>query len=248
MFPYLYVFFSTLSQEISGIIAYTLTITVDMARGMIAIGHISIPYTHISIKRSELLKWAYWTQNLWQLHPMQNNQPDLKLSFSLLGLTPSESIPTHIAGFCHHKWAKSCDFLCCIKLFSPALTVFATTPACWSLILAVWLWSQCWGVGLKEGWHLPQVEPSQKLLARKEQPHETGNKFASAFKEYLVEWGLLKYSETLSLYQFLYLFLWSHSFPQMPSCSHNRSESTLHCGSEAQRIWLYFFWLPVQQL
>lgn len=83
-----------------------------MAMSMIAIGY----HSHISIKYAELLKWAYWTQNLWQVHPMQNNQPDLKLSFSLLGLTSSEITSAQIAGFCHRKWANSCDSFCCINL------------------------------------------------------------------------------------------------------------------------------------
>lgn len=86
------------------------------------------------------------------------------------------------------------------KPFPPALTVFATTPAGWALILPMDLKGM---LGCRAGGglaflltELPQVKTSQSLLARKEQPHETGSKSASAFKEYWVECRLLRYSET----------------------------------------------------
>lgn len=146
-------------------------------------------YTHISNKLSEVLKWICSAQTLWQRYP---NQLDLKLCFSPFGLTPQEFIPTHIAGFYHHKWVKFCVSSCltfslqlqfCVCLHT---SVLGTDSSDGSKGHAM-VWGTC-RTSLPAAF-TTSVKPSQGLLARKEQL--LGNKLASAFK---IELGLLRYS------------------------------------------------------
>lgn len=178
------------------------------------------------------------------MYPMQNNQPDPKLYYSLFDLTPWESIPTHTASFCHHKWAKLCDSFCCVSLFPPALTLCLPPPGMLGIDSSYGSEDNTgvWGMYLLLT-YLPRAKSSQSPLARKEQPHKTGKQACFYFQGMI---GGIWAFEVLNLPNSLFLFSWSHSFLYMPECPPKRREvygSTLRCSSEPWRIrpWVRCF-------
>lgn len=157
-------------------------------------------HTHISIKLTELFKWMRSNQTLWQWHP---NQPDLKLCFYPFGLTLQGFIPTHTAGFYHHKLVKS-RVSSCINLSPPASTLcfpphqYAGIPV---MALKATLWHGAHGGLALPAAFTTSVKLSQGLLARKERLQREQACFC--FQGRI---GLFRYSRHRSLPNSLFQF------------------------------------------
>lgn len=185
------------------------------------------------------------------MHPVQNNQPDPKLYYSLFDLKPWESIPTHTVSFCHHKWAKLCDSLCCISLFPPASTLCLPPPSMLGIDSSYGSEDNTGVWGLWREASPADLPPSGEVITEPSGKKGTAaqNRKTSLLLLSRNDWWNLGFWGTerqRNLPNSLFLFPWSHSFLYMPECPQKRREvyrPTLRCSSEPWRIrpWVLCF-------